>query len=107
MLHGQRRAERLDELGRVEQEEVADLAEGEVGDERDVLADQRVPVLELLEAAQRELDVELVGELQARTARRARGRAARERLALQQDDVADAGDGEMEAPCWRPSHRLR
>ena len=42
------------QLGRVEQEQVADLVERDVGHELDVLADQRVPALELLEAAQRQ-----------------------------------------------------
>ncbi len=96
VLHLERRAEELDLLGRVEQEEVAVLMERDLGHERHVLADQLVPALELVEAAQREADVELVGELQPRAAGRARGGAARERLALEQHDVGDAARGEME-----------
>jgi hypothetical protein len=71
VLHRQRLAEELDVVGRVEQEQVAVLMEGDAGHELDVLTDQRVPALELVKAAQRQADVQLVGELQARAPRRA------------------------------------
>ena len=82
--------------GVIEQEEVAVLMERDPGHELDVLADQRVPALELVQAAERQADVELVRELQAGAARRARGGAARQRLALEQHNVRDAPGGEME-----------
>ena len=52
VLHGECLAERLDVARVVEQEEIADLVEGDLGHELDVLADQRVPALELVEAAE-------------------------------------------------------
>ena len=52
VLHCECLAERLDVARVVEQEEIAHLVEGDRGHELDVLPDQRVPALELVEAAE-------------------------------------------------------
>ena len=78
MLERERVLEGGDVLGSVEQEQVAVLA-------------QLDPVhpLELVERAERDPDVELIGELRADPAGRAARRAGGERVALEQNDVGN------------------
>jgi hypothetical protein len=86
VLQGERRPECCEVLLAVEQEQVAVLAQ------RDLVGE----ALELVERAERDADVQLVGELRADAARRLARRARRQRVALQQDDVVDAEPAEME-----------
>ena len=69
----------MDVVGTVEQEQVAVLAEVDP-----------VHPPELLQRAERDPDVQLVGELRPDPAGRPRGRPGRERVALEQHDVGDA-----------------
>jgi hypothetical protein len=86
MLHVERRAEDGKVVLVVEQEEVAVLPE------RDLVRDR----LELRQRAERDADVQLVGELRADAACRLARRAGRERVALEEDDVVDAEAAEVE-----------
>ena len=58
--------------------------------ERDLRAGQLAEALELVQGAEGDPDVQLVRELGADPARRLAGRAGRERLPLEQDDVLHA-----------------
>ena len=75
--------EEPDVVGRVEQEEVAVLAEV------DVDAEALLEGFELRQRPQRDPDVELVGELRSDAPCRLARRAAGERVALDEDDVGD------------------
>ena len=86
---GDARLERGDVLGSVEQEQVADLVEIDLG------AGPLGEALEGLDAAQADRDVERVGELRAHASCRAARRAARELVALDEADV-DSGLGQVE-----------
>ena len=84
MLQLERGAEPLDVARVVQQEQVAGLLE------LDLRAEALAERGELVDRAQRDADVQLVGELRADPAGGLARRAGRERLALEQDDVGDA-----------------
>ena len=96
VLQRHARLEARDVLLAVEEEEVADLMEVDLG--AGPLAETR----EGVDAAQPDRDVERVGELRAEAAGRTARRPARELIALEEADV-DSGLGEVEGDA-RPDH---
>ena len=89
VLQGDTRFERRDVLAPVEEKEVADLVEVDLGPRTLAEAGER------LDAPQPDRDVERVRELGSESACRPAGRAARELPALEEADV-DSGLGEVE-----------
>ena len=81
--------ERLDLVGLVEQEQVADLAQV------DVLAELTLEGLERPQAPQPELDVDRVGELRAHSPGRPAGGAGPELVPLEQQHVRNPGPGQV------------
>ena len=86
-----------DVLGRRQREQVADLVQ------IDLPAGTLAEVHERIDAAHRDADVELVGELRSHPARRPRRRAGRECVALEKQHVAHARLREVEGDA-RPHH---